>query len=649
MASNQKFRQQSKLKTTLRVTLIEVAASIAGLLVLLIIVFNMTQQEEGRAARTSMTFKNAETVQDTTTILRGSTNQRIIGVMVDISGKGTPIKINSILFSAKGTSLPINQNVENAKLWFTGNDNGFTTTQQVGSTVSKITEKNFEFDCSQLVTSGKNYFWLTFDIKPDAVTGPGMIDATCEEITIGAISYKPLISAPNGKRFTQANIAYYSMGNYAVNNLSAWNSKRDGTGQAPKQLSASRNSFFIQAGHRMISSTGSSLQTLVVERGGELRITAPLRLNTMYVACGGTVLEDVTVNDYYCFNEFIMDNGSNYIHNNTGYLPGLNCKFDPRSNQTFFQYGKATFPYDVKWGNVIIDATTPIDLDIQRYFKFVQGDLEIKRTGLSENGLYSGGNDTMFIAGNLIMSGGNFIGIKSNEDEKILIKVGHDFILKGGNFQDVASEKSLGSSELKVEGDVMLFVGNFNYSGNKKSKITFSGKGTSRWMQKPTCNSLLGNVDVTNSRQLYIKGDKFGEIGAGFTLNVGNSGELYCENAIVSGKGTFELNELGTLGIGHPDGIFSNDEKGNIRTAERIFNSGATYFYYTESQPQQTGSFKTQPLENKVRCLMLDKGKSSNYVSLSQNLTVTEKVMFNKGDIKQGEFDLVLPRMSAKN
>lgn len=649
MARNQKLRQQSKLKTTIRVTLIAAAASIAGLMVLLIVVFNMTQQEEGRAARTSMSFKNAETIQDTTSILRGSTNQRIIGLMVDISGKGTPIKINSILFSAKGTSLPISQNVENAKLWFTGNDNNFTTTQQIGATVIKIGEKDFEFDCSQLVSTGKNYFWLTFDVKPEAVTGPGMIDATCEEIRIGAISYKPLISAPDGKRFTQGNIPYYSMGNYAVSNLSAWNSKRDGTGQAPKQLSASRNSFFIQAGHRMISSTGSSLQTLVVERGGELRITAPLRLNTMYVACGGSVQQDVTVTDYYCFNQFIMDNGSNYIHNNTGYLPGLHCKFDPRSNQTFFQYGKATFPYDIKWGNVLIDATTPIDLDVQRYFKFVQGDLEIRRTGLSDNGLYSGGSDTIFIAGNFIMSGGNFVGINSNENEKMLIKVGHDFILKGGTFQDVANRKSQGSSELNVKGDVMLFVGNLNYSGNKNSKITFSGKGTSRWMQKSTCNILLGNIDVADNRQLYIKGDKLGEIGDGFKLNVGNSGELYCENAIVSGKGTFELNELGTLGIGHPDGIFSNDEKGNIRTAQRIFNSGATYFYYTESQPQQTGNFNTQPLQNKVRCLILDKGKASNYVSLTQNLTVTEKVMISKGDIKQGQFDLVLPRMSAKN
>ncbi|HQK98196.1 MAG TPA: hypothetical protein PLH61_09250 [Bacteroidia bacterium] len=92
MSRNQKIRQQGKLKTSLRLAVIATAASVAGLVLLLIVVFNMTQQEEGRAAQSAMSFKNAETIQDTSAILRGSTNQRVIGVMVETSGKGSPVK-----------------------------------------------------------------------------------------------------------------------------------------------------------------------------------------------------------------------------------------------------------------------------------------------------------------------------------------------------------------------------------------------------------------------------------------------------------------------------------------------------------------------------------------------------------------------------
>lgn len=55
----------------------------------------------------------------------------------------------------------------------------------------------------------------------------------------------------------------------------------------------------------MISSTGTSLQTLVVERGGDLRITAPLRLNNMSVAYGGVLENDMQETGIHCFNFLI--------------------------------------------------------------------------------------------------------------------------------------------------------------------------------------------------------------------------------------------------------------------------------------------------------------------------------------------------------
>ncbi|MBK7965515.1 MAG: hypothetical protein IPK10_09630 [Bacteroidetes bacterium] len=194
------LRQHTALKTKLRLTFIATMTAITGLVVLLIVVFNMTQKEEGKAS-TAMSFKQATTIQDTSGVLRGSINQKVIGVMVEASGKGTPVKVNSLTFSATGTSLPINQNIENARLWYTGNDPEFSIQQTVGTTIQTITDKPFVFSANQTLLPGKNFFWLTFDVLADAAATPGIVDAACKEIRIGAISYLPTVGDPMGKRY----------------------------------------------------------------------------------------------------------------------------------------------------------------------------------------------------------------------------------------------------------------------------------------------------------------------------------------------------------------------------------------------------------------------------------------------------------------
>ena len=207
------LRQQTALKTKLRLTFIATTAAISGLVVLLIVVFNLTKKEEGRAA-TSMTFKQATTFQDTSGVLRGSINQKVIGVVVETSGKGTPVKVNSFTFSAIGTSMPIEQNIENARLWYTGNDPDFSIQQIVGTTIPALNDKPFVFSASQTLLPGKNFFWLTFDVLTNANSTPGTVDAICKEIRIGAISYLPVVGDPIGKRFVQSNIPFYSVGTY---------------------------------------------------------------------------------------------------------------------------------------------------------------------------------------------------------------------------------------------------------------------------------------------------------------------------------------------------------------------------------------------------------------------------------------------------
>lgn len=632
------LRQQSALKTSIRLTIVAAVAAASGLVILLLVIFNLTKEEEGRA-QSSMTFKQAIAIQDTNRILRGSINQQIIGLVIETNGKGTPLKINSFTFSAKGTSMPVENNVENARLWYTGNDPEFSLQQTVGTTILNVSEKPFVFSASLALLPGKNYFWLTMDVKAEAATGPGTIDAQCNEIRIGAIAYLPLITDPIGKRFIQANIPYFSMGNMSLAKVNSWNSKRDGSGVAPRQMNESRNSYFIQAGHRMISSTGANLQTLVVEKGGELKITAPLRLNTMMVAGGGVLQMDTSILEYYSFYEFHMDNSAMYIHNNTGLIPGMNCYFEPGSSQVFFKYGPSTFRKEISFGNLSIDADEAEAADVGSKIEKIKGDFEIRKTGKSKVGISFSGNSNLDIGGSFIITGGIFSGANKGV---LMCSVNDDFIVKGGQFMDTDNAKSNGSMKLRINGDVILLSGSLSAAISSNSEVIMEGNGISRWIQKPTCSVTLGNLTLTKKRNLIIKGDQFGEIAANRTFNVTDGAELMCEQVVVSGKGAFNLGDNSLLGIGHVEGIYSKGNMGNIQTANRKFHSGATYYYYTSSQPQQTGVFTTYPKENAVYRLVVNKAHSSQVLNLSQNLSVDDQCKVNLGDLRFNGFELKL-------
>ena len=638
------LKQRTALKTTLRLTLVAAVSAVTGLVVLLIIVFNLSKDEEGRAM-SSMTFKQATTIQDTTGILRGSINQKVIGVMVETSGKGSPARLNSITFNAKGTSQPVEQYIENARLWYTGNDPEFNLQQTVGTTVARVNDQNMIFSAGMNLLPGKNYFWLTVDVKPEATFNPGTVDATCQEIRIGAIAYLPLVANPMGKRFIQANVPYFSMGNFALNKVNSWNSKRDGSGIAPKNMQETRNSYFIQSGHRMISATGSNLQTLVIEKGGELRITSPLRLNAMYVACGGVVQLDTAINEYYAFNEMHMDNGAMYIHNNAGKFPGLKCDLAPHSNQVFFNYSDNTFDGLTAFGNLIFDAMRSGDLDLGGKVSEVKGDFEIRRTGQGKKGISFTGNCMMNIEGAFVMTGGNFSGANTG---RLTMNVGKSLILKGGSFTESASTNANTGCQLSIGTDVLLLGGSLNTSNSESSTLRFTGEGMTRWVQKTTCTAIIGNTLIGAGHSLAIKGEKFAEVAKGRTLTVGEGSELMCESVIIGGKGNFVLSDKAVLGIGHTEGIYSEGDHGNIRTAGRKFHSGATYYYYTDSQPQQTGVFVTYPKGDAVYNLIVNKTQPTHVVSLSQNLSVESQCKINLGDLRNNGYKLDIRRRGAE-
>ena len=109
---------------------------------------------------------------------------------------------------------------------------------------------------------------------------------------------------------------------------------------------------------------------------------------------------------------------------------------------------------------------------------------------------------------------------------------------------------------------------------------------------------------------------------------------------MVNGEGEFVLENNTMLAIGHPEGIYSSGSKGNIQTEKRTFNSGATYYYYLNSNPQETGIFQTQPKQNVIGKLVVNKAGTSQVLNLSQNLVLESPCMISLGDIRSNGFEL---------
>lgn len=638
------IRTANRLRTTTKIAIALVSTTIAGLVTLLIIILNFSKQEKA-LAESPMVFNIADVIQDTATVLRGSINQKVIGLMIETSGTANALKLSAIKFSAKGTTEPIHKNIENARLWYTNKEKHFNTSKQIGASILQISSRTFEIETNLNLSTGKNYFWLTFDIKPEAQIKNGTIDAQCESIKIGANTFLPLISSPSGKKPIAINIPYFSTGNLSISNAQSWNSKRDGSGEAPQKLESPLNSYFIQGGHRMINENENKLTTIVIEKNALLKADKQLHLKTMILEDGGTYRQDFSLNEKACFENFKMENGGNYIHNNTGNLPSQSCTFGPRSNQCFYQFGASTFSTNQIWGNVLINSTSNENLNINGNFKNVQGDFEIRKTG-SNNYAYAMENDSINVAGSFIISGGNFFG--AMHTARLSINVGEDFIMKDGCFYDTDGKQNA-TTELNIHGDVLFVGGNFDFSkskgANSEINILDLKAKTVYWMQKGG-NIKLGKINIHSGKELVLKGNKLGDIAFGNTLTVNNGAKLMCGQTPVIGEGKFVLKENATLGIGSIKGINSIADDGNILTKERYFDSGANYIYHTNTTPQATGSFITQPVANTVRSLMIKKDISTNEVILTTDLDVSEQVLVSMGSFNYGKNKLNLMKLT---
>lgn len=150
----------------------------------------------------AMMYVSSTTTQSNISLVpQGAVDQEIISMQVVTSGCMSPLTVTSFAFSTDGmngtgTNNPTT-NLVNAKMWYTGTSSTFATTTQFGTTTVGP-NGSFTVAGTQALSTGTNYFWLTYSIQAGATLGD-KVDASCSSINI-VTAQTPSVTNPVGSR-----------------------------------------------------------------------------------------------------------------------------------------------------------------------------------------------------------------------------------------------------------------------------------------------------------------------------------------------------------------------------------------------------------------------------------------------------------------
>ena len=159
---------------------------------------------------TQRSFVSSNTVQDTSLISAGSTDEKIIGLPVVTSGCGDSLIVSNFSFGIGQTT--VSTDILNAKLYYTNSNNRFSTDSLFGST--SVTGSTFTISGLKRIATDTCWFWLAYDVKPTAVVG-NKIDGAVTNHTINGVTSSPLIQSPAGSRTIAPPATYISSTAYA--------------------------------------------------------------------------------------------------------------------------------------------------------------------------------------------------------------------------------------------------------------------------------------------------------------------------------------------------------------------------------------------------------------------------------------------------
>jgi hypothetical protein len=152
--------------------------------------------DEGEFIGILMSLDSSNVDQVATAVPLNSTNQQVVAIRVYASNNFNALNVTSLKLNTAGTTNV--NDIQNAKVFYTGSSPVFSSATQYGSTVA-IPNGNFYVTGSRALSSGVNYFWVTYDVKSTA-TANNFIDARVDSIVIGGANSAPLNGNPTGAR-----------------------------------------------------------------------------------------------------------------------------------------------------------------------------------------------------------------------------------------------------------------------------------------------------------------------------------------------------------------------------------------------------------------------------------------------------------------
>jgi hypothetical protein len=234
-------------------------------------------------AKIADVLSGVDVLQNERPILAGTKRRQIIGVELDAGTAA--LTVSELTFAATGTNdISL---IENAKLYFTGNNNNFAPINQFGSTVTDVSGV-FAFTGNRVLNTGINYFWLVYDIVDNVDLGE-VFDGECLSVTADAQVYTPSNTAPDGNR--EIGVLDLTPGNagdiQGTNNRFQVNANIEIPAQFtlefwlnPRQNATSDKWVIGENNGMRIIQNGNTLQFYVVDNSGTLRGPATANLVT---------------------------------------------------------------------------------------------------------------------------------------------------------------------------------------------------------------------------------------------------------------------------------------------------------------------------------------------------------------------------------
>ncbi len=146
-----------------------------------------------------MAFDTATAVQQTGVLPRGSNNNVVLSIPIRTVRGANALQATSFKLNTAGSTAATD--ISAAKIFYTGSNPTFNTSVLFGTTATP--SGTFYITGSQILNTGINYFWLTYDIR-DTAGLSNIIDAQLDSIFLSGINYAPINGNPPGSRSVAA-------------------------------------------------------------------------------------------------------------------------------------------------------------------------------------------------------------------------------------------------------------------------------------------------------------------------------------------------------------------------------------------------------------------------------------------------------------